>query len=89
MSPRYPAGIRDNRGALIAILADTHLPKGARRPPDRCAELLAAAELAIHAGDFFAASAREEVVRPACLTTLREICQVGPSDSRAEQARSV
>jgi uncharacterized protein len=46
---------------LIAILADTHMPKGARRLPDRCVELLAAAEAAIHAGDFSGASALEEI----------------------------
>jgi uncharacterized protein len=46
---------------LIAILADTHMPKGARRLPERCVELITAAEAVIHAGDFFAASALEEV----------------------------
>jgi putative phosphoesterase len=46
---------------LIAVLADTHLPKGARRLPDRCAELIGAAEAVIHAGDFFAAAALEEL----------------------------
>jgi putative phosphoesterase len=46
---------------LIAIIADTHMPRGARRLPERCAELIAAAEALIHAGDFFAAAALEEV----------------------------
>jgi putative phosphoesterase len=46
---------------LLAILADTHMPKGARRLPERCVELIATAEAVIHAGDFFAASALEEV----------------------------
>ena len=36
----------------IAIIADTHLPKGARRLPDACIERLEAADLIIHAGDF-------------------------------------
>jgi uncharacterized protein len=36
----------------IAILADTHLPRGRRRLPDRCLHLLAEAELIVHAGDF-------------------------------------
>ena len=35
----------------IAIIADTHLPRGARRIPDRCTERLAKADLIIHAGD--------------------------------------
>jgi putative phosphoesterase len=46
---------------VIAIVADTHMPKGSRRLPDRCAELVAAAEATIHAGDFTGASALEEI----------------------------
>jgi putative phosphoesterase len=46
---------------LIAVLADTHMPKGARRLPDRCKELLRAAEATLHAGDFFAAEVLREV----------------------------
>jgi putative phosphoesterase len=46
---------------LIAVLADTHMPRGARRLPDRCVELIVGAEAVIHAGDFFAVSALEEV----------------------------
>jgi putative phosphoesterase len=36
---------------LIAILADTHLPRGRRRLPDGCVALLRSAELILHAGD--------------------------------------
>jgi putative phosphoesterase len=46
---------------LIAIVADTHMPKGARRLPERCAELIGAAEATIHVGDFFATSVLEEL----------------------------
>ncbi|HEY2714654.1 MAG TPA: metallophosphoesterase family protein [Solirubrobacterales bacterium] len=46
---------------MIAIIADTHMPRGPRRLPDRCAELIAAAEAVVHAGDFFAVSALEEI----------------------------
>jgi putative phosphoesterase len=46
---------------MIAILADTHMPKGARRLPARCVELVSAAEAVVHAGDFFALSALEEI----------------------------
>ena len=46
---------------MIAIIADTHIPRGARRLPGRCEELLREAEAVIHAGDFFARSALEEV----------------------------
>jgi len=43
------------------VLADTHMPRGARRLPKRCVELIAGAEAVIHAGDFFAASVLEEL----------------------------
>jgi uncharacterized protein len=46
---------------LIAVLADTHMPRGARRLPEHCVELIGGAEAVIHAGDFFAVSALEEV----------------------------
>jgi uncharacterized protein len=36
---------------LIAIVADTHLPRGQRALPARCVELLRDAELILHAGD--------------------------------------
>jgi uncharacterized protein len=47
---------------VIAVIADTHMPKGARRLPDRCLELLGAADAIIHAGDFLAVSALEELL---------------------------
>ena len=37
---------------MIAVVADTHMPKGRRALPERCLELLAAAELIVHAGDW-------------------------------------
>jgi putative phosphoesterase len=46
---------------LIAVLADTHMPKGGRVLSGRCVELLRGAEATLHAGDLFA------------LETLREI----------------
>lgn len=60
MSLRKPDG-------RIAVLADTHMPRGSRRLPERCVELIAAADAVIHAGDFFALSALDE---------LRELCPV-------------
>jgi uncharacterized protein len=45
----------------IAILSDTHLPRGKRTLPEACVERLAAAELILHAGDFVAASVLEEI----------------------------
>jgi putative phosphoesterase len=46
---------------LIAVIADTHLPKGKRRLPDQCVERIAAAEALIHAGDFSTVSVLEEL----------------------------
>jgi uncharacterized protein len=46
---------------LILVLADTHMPKGARRLPERCAELISVAEAVIHAGDFFGRAVLEEL----------------------------
>jgi putative phosphoesterase len=36
----------------IAIVSDTHMPRGERRVPDACADTMAAADLIVHAGDF-------------------------------------
>ena len=46
---------------MIAIIADTHMPRGVRRLPERCEALLREAEAVVHAGDFFALSAYEEL----------------------------
>ena len=45
----------------IAIISDTHLPKGLRRLPDACVERLAEADLVIHAGDFIRTSVLREL----------------------------
>ena len=36
---------------LLAIVSDTHMPRGARRLPAACLERLEAADLILHAGD--------------------------------------
>lgn len=36
----------------IAILGDTHMPKGERHLPRECVQLIRAAELVVHTGDF-------------------------------------
>jgi putative phosphoesterase len=46
---------------LIAVLADTHMPKGGRRLPERAVELLRGAEATLHAGDFFAVEVLREI----------------------------
>jgi uncharacterized protein len=45
----------------IAVVADTHLPRGKRRLPDACLLELARADLILHAGDFTAASVLAEL----------------------------
>ena len=35
----------------LAVISDTHLPRGQRRLPDRCVELLRGADAILHAGD--------------------------------------
>jgi putative phosphoesterase len=46
---------------LIAVLADTHMPKGGRALPERCVELLRGADATLHAGDFFAVETLREI----------------------------
>jgi putative phosphoesterase len=50
----------------IAIVADTHMPRGRRSIPPRCRELMLESDLILHAGDLVS----EEV--------LREIESIGP-----------
>ena len=51
---------------LLAVISDTHLPRGRRRLPDACLERLRAADLILHAGDFTS------------LDVLVELEQLGP-----------
>ena len=46
---------------IVAVIADTHLPKGKRRLPDECRRRIAAADLLIHAGDFSTAATHDEL----------------------------
>lgn len=50
----------------VAVIADTHMPRGARRLPAACLERLRASDLILHAGDVVA----EEV--------FAELCALGP-----------
>jgi putative phosphoesterase len=51
---------------LLAIVSDTHLPRGARHLPDGCLERLRSADAILHAGDLIA------------LSVLRELEALGP-----------
>jgi len=44
---------------MIAVIADTHMPRGARRLPDACVERLRAADAILHAGDLVALAVLE------------------------------
>jgi putative phosphoesterase len=45
----------------IAIISDTHLPRGSRALPDACLERLKASDLIVHAGDFSRIEILEEL----------------------------
>lgn len=45
----------------VAVIADTHLPRGSRRLPDECVRRLAAADMILHGGDFVTMSVLEEL----------------------------
>ena len=45
----------------VAVLADTHLPRGRRRLPDACLRALRAASLIVHAGDFCTVAVHDEL----------------------------
>ena len=46
---------------LLAVISDTHMPRGARRLPDACVERLRSADLILHAGDFVTVGVLEEI----------------------------
>jgi uncharacterized protein len=51
---------------LIAVISDTHLPRGPRRLPEACVERIAEADLLLHGGDF------------STMDVLRELEAIGP-----------
>ena len=46
---------------IVALVGDTHLPRGRRRLPAECVDRIAAADLVIHTGDFSTVAAYEEI----------------------------
>jgi putative phosphoesterase len=54
---------------LIAVISDTHLPRGTRSLPDECVRRIAGADLLLHAGDFSTAEVLRalEVIGPPVL----------------------
>ena len=51
---------------VIAVISDTHMPRGARRLPEACVERIATADLLLHAGDLMT------------VEVLRELESIGP-----------
>jgi uncharacterized protein len=51
---------------LVAVISDTHMPRGGRRLPEACVERIAAADLLLHAGDLMT------------VEVLRELEAIGP-----------
>lgn len=45
----------------VAVVADTHLPRGARRLPEECLRRLRGADLIVHAGDHCSSASLEEL----------------------------
>ena len=46
---------------LVAVIADTHMPRGGRRLPKACVDRLRAADLILHAGDVVAEEVFDEL----------------------------
>jgi putative phosphoesterase len=46
---------------VIAVISDTHLPRGDRRLPDACVERVRASDLVIHAGDIATGDVLHEI----------------------------
>jgi uncharacterized protein len=51
---------------IVAVISDTHMPRGSRRLPEACVERIAGADLLLHAGDLMTAE------------VLRDLEAIGP-----------
>lgn len=47
--------------ARVAVISDTHLPRGGRELPEECVRLLRGADLILHGGDFVSSSVLEDL----------------------------
>jgi hypothetical protein len=58
------SGLEEDLGVTrLAIISDTHLPRGTRALPDTCLEQLRAADAILHAGDLMEVSVLTELER--------------------------
>lgn len=67
----------------IAIISDTHMPRGQRRLPDACVRRLRAADLIVHAGDLSTMGVLDE------LRALGEVVAVHGNVDSAEVRRAL
>ncbi|HSC72718.1 MAG TPA: metallophosphoesterase family protein [Gaiellaceae bacterium] len=59
---RARAGTRRRRFlSRVAVISDTHLPRGTRTLPEACVKLLRGADLILHAGDFVSVAFLQEL----------------------------
>jgi uncharacterized protein len=58
---RCSAAALTNVVALVAVIADTHLPRGSRTLPKECVRRLAGADAILHAGDIVASAVLDEL----------------------------
>ena len=63
----------------LALIADTHLPRGRRRLPEACVERLRAADLVVHAGDFSTVAAYEAIAVSAASSSASTATSTTPS----------
>jgi uncharacterized protein len=55
--------VQDRQVPRLAIISDTHLPRGARALPEACVEQLRAADAILHAGDLIELSVLDDLER--------------------------
>jgi uncharacterized protein len=53
--------VHEDDDVLIAVIADTHLPRGRREIPPRCLELMRRSDLILHAGDVMSVEALAQI----------------------------
>ena len=81
-----------DRRVLIAVISDTHMPRGPRRLPDSCVERLRTADLILHAGDLMTAEVLAELegLGPAVEAAgarLGMVHDAGPARGRLQRLR--
>jgi len=76
---------------LVAVISDTHLPRGQRSLPDDCLRRLSGADLILHAGDVVSAStlAEIELIGPPVIAVQgnqddAELCRLLPLEQTVE-----